>query len=90
MATAITYLEWCLRVALVHSPLMPSEEAKNLHRDSFFSDFRLLAQQLPSSRDAPTLGVETLFSDVLLQRQARDLGYPGDLHTLGLQAERGG
>jgi len=42
MATAVTDLERPLRVSVVHSPLVPSEEAKNFHRGSFFSDFRLL------------------------------------------------
>jgi hypothetical protein len=37
MATAVTDLERLLRVTVVHSPLVPSEEAKNLHRGSFFS-----------------------------------------------------
>jgi hypothetical protein len=47
MATAIAYLKRVLRVTLVHAPLVPSEEAKNLHRAPF-SDIRLLAPHPPS------------------------------------------
>jgi len=35
MATAVTDLERLLRVTVVHSPLVPPKEAKNLHRGSF-------------------------------------------------------
>jgi len=35
MATAVTDLERVLRVTVVHPPLVPPEEAKNLHHSSF-------------------------------------------------------
>jgi hypothetical protein len=36
MATAIAHQRWPLRVTLIRPPPVPAQEAKNLHRGSFF------------------------------------------------------
>ena len=62
MATAIAYLKRVLRVTLVHAPLVPSEEAKNLHRGSFFLGYQAPRSASPQSiamrRDPPCPVIE--------------------------------
>src|SRR5829696_2099991 len=41
MATAVTDLERLIRVTVVHSPLVPPKEAKNLHRGLLLLGFSL-------------------------------------------------